>query len=136
MLTALYGAETWGLKAADKKRLNVMEMKCLRTMCGVTIWDRQTNDTIRRRTGVNLELSYRAEQRGLRWFGHMKRMNDGQIARRVINSMAEGVAARGRPKLGWKEGIKNSLYASYISMEEGRVKALDRKEWRKKVNNR
>ena len=66
MPTALYGAETWGLKADDKKRLDVMEMKCLRTICGLTIWDRKTNDEIRRHTGIVLKLSYRAEQRGLR----------------------------------------------------------------------
>ncbi len=32
---ALYGAETWNMGAAER-RLNVMEMRCLRSMCGVT----------------------------------------------------------------------------------------------------
>ena len=64
----------------------------------------------------------------------MERMNDRRMAKRVMNSKAEGVTTRGRPKLGWKEGISNSLHARDISMEEGRVKALDRKEWRKIVN--
>ena len=58
--TALYGTETWGHKADDKKRQDVMEMKCLRTMCGMTIWDRLTNDRIRERIAVDLKLSYRA----------------------------------------------------------------------------
>ncbi len=30
---ALYGSETWNMGAAERKRLNVMEMRCLRTMC-------------------------------------------------------------------------------------------------------
>ena len=102
--TALYGAETWGMKAADKKRLNVMEMKCLRNMCGITIWDRLHNETIRRRTGVLLELSNRAEQRGLRWFGHMERMNDERMVKRVMKSEVEGRGVRGRPKMGWGGG--------------------------------
>ncbi len=34
--TALYGAETWNVGAAERKRLNVMEMRCLKNMCGVT----------------------------------------------------------------------------------------------------
>ena len=51
-----------------------------------------------------------------------------------MNSKAEGVTARGRPKMGWKKGVRNSLHASELSMEEGRVKALDRVEWRKIVN--
>ena len=33
----------------EKKRLNVMEMKCLRSMCGVTVGNRIRNEEIRRR---------------------------------------------------------------------------------------
>ena len=110
-------------------------MKCLRSMCGLTIWDRRTNDEIRRRTGVDSKLSYRAEQRALRWFGHMERMSEEQLPKRVMNSKAEGVTARGRPKLGWKEGIKNSLRERQITLEEGRVKALNRRAWKEIVNN-
>ena len=131
--TALYGAETWGMKVAEKKRLNVLEMKCLRNMCGVTIWDRQYNDDIRRRAGVLLELSNRAEQRGLRWFGHMERMDDERMVRRVMKSEVEGRGVRGRPKMGWREGIRNSLQARGRSEEEGRVLARDRREWKKFV---
>ena len=131
--TALYGAETWGMKVAEKKRLNVLEMKCLRNMCGVTIWDRQYNDDIRRRAGVLLELSNRAEQRGLRWFGHMERMNDERMAKRVMKSEVEGRGVRGRPRMGWREGIRNSLQARGRSEEEGRVLARDRREWKRFV---
>ena len=47
-----------------------------KNMFGLTIWDRQTNDRIRRRTGVDLELSNRAEQRRVRWDAHMEIIND------------------------------------------------------------
>ena len=132
--TALYGAETWGLKVEDKKRLDVMEMKCLRSMSGVTIWDRNTNESIRGRTGVKSKLSNRAEQKTLRWFGHMERMNEERLAKRVMNAEVEGANPRGRPKLGWGEGVKNSLKKRNInSLEEGRVIAQDRTEWKKIV---
>ena len=87
-------------------------------MSGVTKWDRIPNERIRGRTGVKSTLSYRAEQRGLKWFGH-----DGRMTKRVMNSEAEGTRSRGRPKLGWMEGVTNSLRASGLSVEEGRVKA-------------
>ena len=35
--SVLYGAETSRLKEMEKKRQNAMEMKWLRSMCGVTI---------------------------------------------------------------------------------------------------
>ena len=51
-----------------------------------------------------------------------------------MNSEAEGIRSRGRPKMGWGKGVRNSLRARGLSVEEGRVKALDRVEWRKIVN--
>ena len=131
--TALYGSETWGLKTADRNRLDVMEMKCLRNMCGVTIWDRQRNDDIRTRTGVKLKLSTRAEQKSLNWFGHMERMKDERMAKRVMESEVEGRRVRGRPRMGWSEGVKNSLDAIGVPEEERRVLANDRIKWKKVV---
>ena len=49
--TALYGAETWSMAVAEKKKLNVMGMMCLRIMCGGTCID-QTRNEVRRKTGV------------------------------------------------------------------------------------
>ncbi len=44
--TVLYGAETWNMGAAERRRLNVMEMRCLRSMCRVTRMDRVRNDEV------------------------------------------------------------------------------------------
>ena len=132
--TALYAAETWGMKTADRQRLDVLEMRCLRSMCGVTRWDRLRNEEVRRRTGVLLELSNRAEQRGLRWFGHVERMDEGRMVKRITGSDVRGERPRGRPKFGWMDGVKRSLGERGVSVEQGRVRALDRKEWRKFVN--
>ena len=30
--TALYGAEAWGMRSAERRRANVLEMKCLRSL--------------------------------------------------------------------------------------------------------
>ncbi len=54
---ALYGVETWNMGAEERKRLNVMEMRCLRSMCGVARMDRVRNEEVRRRTGVVKELA-------------------------------------------------------------------------------
>ncbi len=44
--TALYGTETWNMGAAERRRLNVMEKRCLRSICGVTRMDRVRNDEV------------------------------------------------------------------------------------------
>ena len=33
--TALYGAEAWGMRSAERRTLNVLEMKCLKRLVGM-----------------------------------------------------------------------------------------------------
>ena len=74
--TTLYGAEEWGMRSAERKKVNVLEMKCLRSLVGVSQMDRVRNEEVRRRAGIERELSSRADHRVLRWFGHMERMDE------------------------------------------------------------
>ena len=99
--TVLYGSECWGLKANERHRLNVFEMRCLRSMCGVTIMDRERNEHIRRRVGILHELAARVDESVLRWFGHMERMDDERLVKRVWNANVTGSRVRGRPRYGW-----------------------------------
>ena len=59
-----------------EKRVNVMEMRCLKSMIGVMHMDQVRIKEVQRRTGVTRELGGRAEQSVLRWFGHMERIKD------------------------------------------------------------
>ena len=34
MLTVMYGSESWSVKVTERQKLNVFEMKCLRSMIG------------------------------------------------------------------------------------------------------
>ena len=54
---------------------------------------------MRRRAGIEWELASRTDQRVLRWFGHVERMDEYRMARMVL--MAEVTEVRGRPRLGW-----------------------------------
>ena len=67
--------------------MNVIEMKCLRSLAGVSRMDRVRNEEVHRRAGIEMELGSRADQRVLRWFGHVGRMDEYRMARRVL--MAE-----------------------------------------------
>ena len=49
--------------------------------------DRVRNEEVRRRAGIEMELASRSDQRIFRWFGHVERMDDCRMARRVL--MAE-----------------------------------------------
>ena len=64
---------------------------------------------MRRRAGIEKELSSRADQRVLRWFGHVERMDEYRMARRVLMAAVSGGPVRGRPRLTWIGGVKVAL---------------------------
>ena len=47
--TVMYGSESWGMKVEERDKLDVAEMKCLRSMCGVTRMDKVRNEVVRER---------------------------------------------------------------------------------------
>ena len=52
--------------------------------------DRVENEEVRRRAGIERELESRADQRVLRWFRHVERMEEYRMARRVLMAEVEG----------------------------------------------
>ena len=78
------------MRSAERRKVNVLEMKSLRSLVGVSRMDRVKNEEVRRRAGIKMELASRADQRVLRWFGHVERMDDYRMARRVLMAEVSG----------------------------------------------
>ena len=131
--TVLYGAETWCLRETERKKLNVFEMKCLRGMTGLYLRDRIRNEEIRRRIGVRKTMAEMADVRVLGWFGHMVRMGEDRVTKRVWNSKVSGTRPRGRPTMTWVDGVKKALVKRELSLCVGTERGLDRAGWRKIV---
>ena len=49
---------------------------------------------------IERELASRADQRVLRWFRHVERMDEYHMARSVLMAEVSGGRVRGRPRLG------------------------------------
>ena len=119
------------MRSAERRKMNVLEMKCLRSLVGVSRMDRVRNEEVHRRAGIEMELDSRADQRVLRWFGHVERMEDeNRMARRVLMAEISGGRVRGRPRLGWTDGAKVALGNRGMTVEAARQCAKDRNEWR------
>ena len=54
------------LRSAERRKVNVLEIMCLRSLVGVSQIDRVRNEEVRRRAGIERELASRADQRVLR----------------------------------------------------------------------
>ena len=94
------------MRSAERRKVNVLEMQCLRSLFGVSRMDRDRNEEVCRRAGIERELASRADQRVLRWFGHVERIDEYCMTKRVLMAEVSGGRVRGRPSLGWMDGAK------------------------------
>ena len=130
----LHGADAWDMRSAERRKVNVLESKCLRSLVGVSRMDRVRNEEVRWRAGIERELASRADQRVLRWSGHVEIMDEYHTARRVLMAEVSGGWVRGRPRLGWMDGVKVALGNREITVQATRQCVKDRKEWRALVH--
>jgi len=43
------------------------------------------------------------------WFGHLERMEEDRMPKKIFNQELEGTRQRGRPKKGWREEVERDL---------------------------
>jgi hypothetical protein len=73
MPTFLYGSENWTLTALQRRRIEATEMNLLRPLAGYTLYDHETNDSVRRKIQTECILDEIDEYRR-DWFLHLQRM--------------------------------------------------------------
>ena len=79
-----------GMRSAERRKVNVLEKKCLRSLVRVSRIYRVRNEEVHRRAGIKRELASRADLENLRWFGHVERMNEYRMARRLVMAEVSG----------------------------------------------
>ena len=114
----LYGAETWATARGQAARLEVTEMRMLRWMCGVTRREKIRNEHIRGTTRV-VQASKKITEKRLKWYGHVRRMKEEHIVRRMLDVVIPGKRRRGRPNLRWKDACKRDMTQS--GLKQGRM---------------
>ena len=124
----MYGAETWAVKKAQEKKLDVAEMRTLGWMSVVTKLDRIRNERIRGTTKVG-EISKKVQESTLKWYGRVLRREDEYVGKRVMVMEVPGKRRRGRPKRRWLDNIKNDLSDRELSGDH----AQDRPRWRRRL---
>ena len=105
-------------------------MQCLKKILKLTWQDRVPHVDILQRTGmVSVECMLR--RNGLRWAGHVFRMPDSRLPKQVIyGQLTEGSRKIGRPKLRFKDHIKQSMKNFNLNPARLEAAAADRNRWR------
>jgi hypothetical protein len=65
----------------------------------------------------------------LRWFGHVQRMEENRIPKRVYYMNLESTTPRGRPRNRWQDEVKED--GRIVGGEEWQEKVYNREEWKK-----
>ena len=98
--------------------------------CGVTRKDKIRNEHIRGTTKV-AQASRKITERRLKWYGHVIRMEEDHVVKRVMTKAIPGKRKRGRPKTRWKDVCKRDM--QNVGLREG--DEGDRAYWKETINN-
>ena len=105
--------ETWVLKENRKTKLRVFERKALRRIYGPTkesdgTWRIKSNEELNRLIGNKNIINYIKAQR-LAWFGHVHRMSDNSMVKKVYEWSPALTRSLGRPKNRWEDYVKSDI---------------------------
>ena len=103
--------------------MEVAELKMLRFSLGVTRMDKIRNEYIRGRAEVG-RFGERIRGAGLRWYGHLRRKDDGYIGRRLPEKRK-----RLRPKRRFMDVVKEDRAEIEVTEED----TEDRNNRRRKI---
>ena len=123
----LYGSETWALTKENQRKLEYTENRMIRKMCGRK--DGVPVERMRREMGV-MAIMDAIKLGRLRWFGHVKRREEGNWVRRCMDMEIEGKNPKGRPKLTWRQVVRRDLESMCVEEEE----AEDRDLWKHRLD--
>ena len=137
--TILYGSVSWvdcGYLVHD---LEVSEMNVLRRIARVNRrdqWDNHIrNCDIRENLGeTSVEEAARVSR--LRWFGHVQRLRDDRLPKRILSAEVPGVRGRGRPRRRFIDSVRSDLEVRGLRLDERVISlAQGRVAWRGMVHH-
>jgi len=126
---ALYGAETWTLRAVDQKHLESFEMWCWRRMEKISWTDHVRNEDVLLRVKEQRNTLHEIRKRKANWIGHILRRNcllqggievtgrQGRRRRKLLDDLKE---RRGYPHLK-EEALDGTMWRARFGRGFGPV---------------
>jgi hypothetical protein len=109
-----YGAEGWTVTKKEKKAALIFERKIFRRIYGPKYengeWKSRTNRELEEMNGGENIVKWIKEQR-ISWLGHLERMEEDRMPKKVFTQELEGTRRRGKPRKRWKEEVERDRQA-------------------------
>jgi len=125
------GAEAWTVTNKNEQAFLVFERKIFRRIYGPKYengeWKSGMNRELEEISKGENKVKWIKWQR-ISWLGHLERMEEDRMPKKIFTRELEGTRRRGRPKKGWKEEVERDLQV--LGVRRWRELVIDREKWK------
>ena len=81
----VYCSDSWAPLSHPVQRLNTFVNRCLRTIFGLSLFDKIRNKELRHRADID-RVETMLQRRRLRWLGHAQKMDNSRLPKNLLVS--------------------------------------------------